>query len=191
MKRSDLTDGEFAQLMYAIAFAHACEEIEKRSLFDAEYWRYELNKKASRTFYSSTKDEIDQFIDENFVNNEEHFMEIKVVHYSAVVNLGNYQNEKIGFEAQLGQGESVEAVVEALRAKVREIGGIDAEKMYTVRSEARQALYELERKTAKAREEWNRVAEFLRTQYHFTIRTRQTKMEREELNVLVWQESLS
>jgi hypothetical protein len=27
--------------------------------------------------------------------------------------------------------------------------------------------------------------------YHFTIRTRQTKMEREELNVLVWQESLS
>jgi light-regulated signal transduction histidine kinase (bacteriophytochrome) len=33
--------------------------------------------------------------------------------------------------------------------------------------------------------------EIRQRQYHFTIRTRQTKMEREELNVLVWQESLS
>jgi len=91
-------------------------------------------------------------------------MEIKTIHYSALINLGNYSNEKIGFTAEIKEGESVEEVIEALRQKVKENGGQNAEELYSTLYEGKQQLAELERKIQKATKEWNATAEFLRAQ---------------------------
>lgn len=91
-------------------------------------------------------------------------MKIKTVHYSALINLGNYNNEKIGFTADIEENETVESAIEALRLKVKEMGGVDADKMYSEIRDKRQELRELERKVRKATEEWNALAEFLRSQ---------------------------
>jgi phosphotransacetylase len=91
-------------------------------------------------------------------------MKIKTVEYSALINLGNYSNEKIGFTAELAEEETVEQVIESLRQKVRENGGPNADEMYNKLYESRQALKELERKIQKAAQQWNATAEFLRAQ---------------------------
>ncbi len=91
-------------------------------------------------------------------------MKIKTVHYSALINLGNYNNEKIGFTADIEENETVESTIEALRLKVKEMGGVDADKMYNEIRDKRYQLGELERKVKKATEEWNALAEFLRSQ---------------------------
>lgn len=91
-------------------------------------------------------------------------MKIKQVEYSALLNLGNYQNEKIGFTAQVEEGETVEQVVEALRQKVKEIGGENAEDLYNKLYDGRNQLRTLERKIAEAAEKWNQTAEFLKAQ---------------------------
>lgn len=91
-------------------------------------------------------------------------MLIKTVHYSALLNLGNYTNEKIGFTAEIKEDESVEQVIEALRQKVRENGGENAEELYNNLYRGKQELREIENKINKARAEWDAVAEFLKTQ---------------------------
>lgn len=91
-------------------------------------------------------------------------MKIKTVYYSALINLGNYSNEKIGFTADIEENETVESTIEALRLKVKEVGGVDAERLYSEIRDKRQELRELERKVRKATEEWNALAEFLRSQ---------------------------
>lgn len=91
-------------------------------------------------------------------------MEIKQVYYSALINLGNYNNEKIGFKADVSEGESVEEVVEALRNKVKECGGVDAETLYRELDQRRSALVQLNKKIEKATTQWNSISEFLRTQ---------------------------
>lgn len=91
-------------------------------------------------------------------------MKIKTVHYSALINVGNYNNEKIGFTADIEENETVESTIEALRLKVKEVGGVDAERLYSEIRDKRQELRELERKVRKATEEWNALAEFLRSQ---------------------------
>lgn len=91
-------------------------------------------------------------------------MQIKTIHYSALLNLGNYQNEKIGFTAEIGEDETVEQVIEALRQKVRDNGGQNADELYSKLYEGRHQLKELERRIGNATEQWNRTAEFLRAQ---------------------------
>lgn len=91
-------------------------------------------------------------------------MQIKTVHYSVLLNLGNYSNEKIGFTAQVGEGETVEQVIEQLREKVKQNGGTNAEELYEKMWQGKRELAELERKIKKATDEWNATAEFLRTQ---------------------------
>lgn len=91
-------------------------------------------------------------------------MKIKTVEYSALINLGNYSNEKIGFTAEIHEGETVEQVVEALRQKVRENGGTNAEDLYKTLYRGRTELRELEQKIAKARQHWEATAEFLKAQ---------------------------
>ncbi len=91
-------------------------------------------------------------------------MQIKTVHYSALINLGDYQNEKIGFTAELGENETVEQAIEALRQKVRDNGGQNAEDLYNKLYDGRNQLRRLERKIHEATEQWNRTAEFLRAQ---------------------------
>mgnify|MGYP000486387203 CR=1 FL=1 len=91
-------------------------------------------------------------------------MQIKTVHYSALINLGDYSNEKIGFTADIAEGETVEQVIEALRQKVKENGGENAEKLYRNLYDGKRELREIESKINKARAEWDAVAEFLKTQ---------------------------
>ena len=91
-------------------------------------------------------------------------MKITTIHYSALLNLGNYSNEKIGFTAQIKEDESIEQVIEQLREKVNQNGGVNAEELYTTMSQGRRQLADLERKIKKATDEWNATAEFLRTQ---------------------------
>lgn len=91
-------------------------------------------------------------------------MQIKTVHYSATINLGDYSNEKLGFTAQVAENESVEQVFEALKAHVRDLGGYNADQLYQAQSKGRAELAELERKICKARAEWDATAEFLRAQ---------------------------
>lgn len=91
-------------------------------------------------------------------------MQIKTVHYSALINLGNYNNEKIGFTAQVSESETVEQVIEQLREKVKQNGGSNAEDLYEKLWEGKRELAELERKIKKATDEWNATAEFLRAQ---------------------------
>lgn len=91
-------------------------------------------------------------------------MQIKTVHYSALLNLGNYSNEKIGFTAQISDDETVEDVIEQLREKVKQNGGTNAEELYQTMYRGRRELAELERKIKKASDDWNATAEFLRAQ---------------------------
>lgn len=91
-------------------------------------------------------------------------MLIKTVHYSVLINLGNYNNEKIGFSAEVGEDETAEQVIEALRQKVKENGGENAEELYNNLYQGKNELKEIEKKINKARAEWNAVAEFLKTQ---------------------------
>ena len=92
-------------------------------------------------------------------------MKIKTVHYSDLLNLGNYSNEKIGFTAQFEEGEdTVDDIIESLRQKVKDVGGKNADEFYTVQHRAKQQLVELERKIDKATRQWNATAEFLRAQ---------------------------
>lgn len=91
-------------------------------------------------------------------------MKIKTVEYSALINLGNYSNEKIGFVAQLEEGETVEQVIERLRQKVRENAGGNADELYNKLYEGKQELRALETKINKARQTWEQTAEFLKAQ---------------------------
>ena len=91
-------------------------------------------------------------------------MKITTVHYSALINLGDYNNEKIGLTAEVKEDESVEEVIAALKEKVKTIAGPNAEELYNSISERRRALNELERKLKKATEQWEATAEFLRAQ---------------------------
>lgn len=91
-------------------------------------------------------------------------MLIKTIHYSALLNLGNYSNEKIGFTAEIKEDESVEQVIEALRQKVKENGGVNAEELYSTIYQGKQELREIGKKINKARSEWDAVSEFLKTQ---------------------------
>lgn len=91
-------------------------------------------------------------------------MIIKSVSYQATINLGDYSNEKIGFVAEVIEGEDINLAIETLKAKVREVGGLNADEFYSKRNEYQRVLNELEKKIHKAKEQWDSTAEFLRTQ---------------------------
>lgn len=91
-------------------------------------------------------------------------MKIVEVSFEAVFNLGDYENEKIRLTAQLEEGETPEAIIPQLRKKTVENASISGEESYNRRWKLEAEVRELENKAAKAREEWNAVAEFLRTQ---------------------------
>lgn len=91
-------------------------------------------------------------------------MKIKTVHYLATINLGNYSNEKIGFAADVEDGETPEEAVEALRKKAQECALPNCENTYEAIYKAQSELRDLERKLNKSRSEWNATAEFLRAQ---------------------------
>lgn len=91
-------------------------------------------------------------------------MKITKVGYSALLNLGNYQNEKITFIAQLNDGETPESAVEALRDKVKAVGGKNAEDLYKAMHQNERKLRDLNQQIEQATQKWNATAEFLRAQ---------------------------
>ncbi|MBD1917433.1 MULTISPECIES: hypothetical protein [Cyanophyceae] len=88
------------------------------------------------------------------------------VEFSALFNLGDYNNEKIGFRCQLEEGDTVEAAVEHLRNKAIELsaGKGKAQDFYSNIWEEERKLRDLESKVKAATEQWNQVANFLRAQ---------------------------
>ena len=89
-------------------------------------------------------------------------MKITLVHFSALVNTGNYENEKVGLDAQMEDGDTVEQVVEALKDKV--FAQLDRTDKLQARRELLWEIRELEDKVAGARANWEKTAEFLRAQ---------------------------
>lgn len=88
------------------------------------------------------------------------------VEFSALFNLGDYNNEKLGFRCQLEEGDTVEAAVEHLRNKAVELsaGNGDAQRLYSSIYSEQRKLRDLETKVKAATEQWNQVANFLRAQ---------------------------
>lgn len=91
-------------------------------------------------------------------------MKIKRVEYSALVNLGNYSNERISFTADLTDGETPETAIVQLRTKAQECALPNMDTTISDIYKAQKELKDLERKLVKARGEWNATAEFLRAQ---------------------------
>lgn len=88
------------------------------------------------------------------------------VEFSALFNLGDYSNEKIGFRVQLEEGDEIDHVVGTLRARAIGLsaGEGNATELYGRIYSNQRELRELERKIVDATEQWNQVANFLRAQ---------------------------
>lgn len=91
-------------------------------------------------------------------------MKIKTVHYSALLNLGDYNNERIGFTVELNEEDSIEEVITRLKEKVQSNASLNANKVRAALYKGKEELQELEQKVIKARRQWEQIAEFLRAQ---------------------------
>ncbi|MBE9179125.1 hypothetical protein IQ268_11185 [Oculatella sp. LEGE 06141] len=91
-------------------------------------------------------------------------MKIKRVIYSALFNIGDYENEKIGFEVELEEGESADDAIAMLRDKAVTAAQPDSNKVWRERSRLQVELRELEQKLTEARSKWAATAEFLTKQ---------------------------
>lgn len=91
-------------------------------------------------------------------------MKITRLTYSALFNLGDYENERIGLSVQLEDEETPESVVPQLREKALQLAGPKLSKLYHQRDKLARENRQLEEKLHKARENWNATAEFLRAQ---------------------------
>ena len=79
---------------------------------------------------------------------------ITSVHYSKLFNLGDYQNEKIGVTAQVGEGDDPEAVMAMLMRWVEDQRGLRKK-----REEAEWEMRELERQEARLKAEAEKLEE--------------------------------
>lgn len=91
-------------------------------------------------------------------------MKITTASYSCLVNLGSYNNERIGFAAKIEDGETPDEVLEALRSKALSLANENGEEMWGKLSKARRDLNDLNQKIKEATDKWNATAEFLRAQ---------------------------
>ncbi|EKV01628.1 hypothetical protein Lepto7375DRAFT_3801 [Leptolyngbya sp. PCC 7375] len=91
-------------------------------------------------------------------------MKIKAVEYEACFNLGSYENEKIRLIATLDDDESFDDAVGLLRQRTLEMASPNATKVNEQIWKASSRLADLKAKIAAKTEQWNNMAEFLRTQ---------------------------
>lgn len=91
-------------------------------------------------------------------------MQIIRVTYSALANLGDYSNERIGMIANLESGESPEEVIQQLKKRVTALCGPRFEKLRDQRWQLESEIDQLERKLRNYESQWNQAAEFLRAQ---------------------------
>jgi vacuolar-type H+-ATPase subunit I/STV1 len=86
-------------------------------------------------------------------------MKITLVHFSALVNTGNYENEKIGMDAQVEEGDTVEEVVEALKDRV--FGLLDRADYLQRHRKLREEISDLTEQAKEAQEQWEQARAFL------------------------------
>lgn len=91
-------------------------------------------------------------------------MTITKIHYSVLVSLGDYNNERLGFIKEVKPDENLEAAFQELRDLAKQCGNPKLRDLYNLQAEARAELNRLERKLEAKTQEWNAMAEFLRTQ---------------------------
>ena len=91
-------------------------------------------------------------------------MKVTRIEYEACFNLGDYENEKVRLCAQLDTDESTEEVVSQLRTAATSAALEAPWKVEGRVYEAQRQLRALETKLEKKTDEWNQMAEFLRTQ---------------------------
>ncbi len=89
---------------------------------------------------------------------------ITSVYYSVSIDIGSHSNERMGFTAQIGEDDNIKQVVEQLRQKVIEHGGISARELFDKILQRKNELRELEQKVRSATHKWDATAEFLRAQ---------------------------
>ncbi|MEM9806424.1 MAG: hypothetical protein AAF959_14200 [Cyanobacteria bacterium P01_D01_bin.56] len=91
-------------------------------------------------------------------------MKIKAVQYEACFNLGSYENEKIRLIATIDGNESLDDVIKFLRQQTLEMASPNATKINHQIWQASSRLADLNAKIANKTDQWNNMAEFLRTQ---------------------------
>lgn len=88
---------------------------------------------------------------------------ITVVKYGALVNLGNYENEKVELEAELEDGQDYQEVLEDLKLKVR--SNLHSQQHYydycNRYNKAQRKLKDIEEKLQKAYDQWEETSNFL------------------------------
>jgi hypothetical protein len=89
-------------------------------------------------------------------------MKIVSVHYAALVNTGNYENEKIGLTAQIEEGDTVQSVVTALREQT--FTHLDQKDKLARRYDLINQVQDLERQVERARAEYEQVSAFMTAQ---------------------------
>lgn len=89
---------------------------------------------------------------------------IKTISYSALFNLGDYSNERVGFSAVLEDGESIEDAINYLRQKAKDCALPNRNNVINQITDKLSDLREIEFKIQKKTREWNAIAEFLRKQ---------------------------
>ncbi len=93
-------------------------------------------------------------------------MKINKVTYSALANLGNYENEKIELEGLLEDGDTYESCLEQLKNKVHEqLRNREKYNNYCNRFyEQRRKLEEISEKLHQAYDQWEETSNFLLAQ---------------------------
>lgn len=91
-------------------------------------------------------------------------MKVKRVIYSAVVSLGNYENEKIGMAAALEDGDSPEEVIQELKKRSIALAGPSAQKTWEERYKLERTFEQLRQQVVSAKAEYESVAAFLKAQ---------------------------
>ena len=91
-------------------------------------------------------------------------MKIKLVHAHFLISLGDYSNERVGFTAELEDGDTVASAVAEMRQQAITAVGPKSEELYDKNRRLRFENRELEQRMNKLRSEWESTAEFLRAQ---------------------------
>lgn len=91
-------------------------------------------------------------------------MKITRIEYEACFNLGNYENERIRYSAQVQPDEIIDSVVTRLRELARLNALPNMQKRWEERYSLETEIRNLERKLAKAQQQWATAADFLKAQ---------------------------
>ena len=87
-------------------------------------------------------------------------MTVVKVHYSVLVNLGDFNNERIGFVKEVKPDDNVQDAINELRELAKACGCPRLKDLYIAQTKAVEELRQIERKLKNKTEEWNQMASF-------------------------------